>query len=59
MGSRDANRADVVVIGGGILGCSAAYHLHRAGAGRVVLVERAAESMIMKYETMRLLLLRR
>ena len=32
-------RADVVVIGGGILGCCAAYHLQRAGAGRVVLLE--------------------
>ncbi len=32
--------ADVVVIGGGIVGCSAAYHLAAAGAGRVVLVER-------------------
>ncbi len=34
--------ADVVVIGGGIIGCSAAYHLARMGAGRVVLLERAA-----------------
>ncbi len=34
--------ADVVVIGGGIIGCSAAYHLARVGAGRVVLLERAA-----------------
>ncbi|MGZ8572138.1 MAG: NAD(P)/FAD-dependent oxidoreductase [Actinomycetota bacterium] len=34
--------ADVVVIGGGIVGCSAAYHLAAAGAGRVVLVEREA-----------------
>ena len=38
-----AETADVVVIGGGILGCSAAYHLHKAGAGRVVLVEQAAD----------------
>jgi len=35
--------ADVVVIGGGILGCSAAYHLHKAGAGRVVLVEQVPD----------------
>lgn len=35
--------ADVVVIGGGILGCSAAYHLHKAGVERVVLVEQAPE----------------
>ncbi|PWM23216.1 MAG: FAD-binding oxidoreductase [Oscillospiraceae bacterium] len=32
--------ADVVVIGGGIIGCSIAYHLKKKGAGRVVLVER-------------------
>jgi sarcosine oxidase subunit beta len=32
--------ADVAVIGGGIVGCSAAYHLAMAGAGRVVLLER-------------------
>jgi glycine/D-amino acid oxidase-like deaminating enzyme len=35
-----ADRADVAVIGGGIVGVSAAYHLARAGAGRVVLLER-------------------
>ena len=34
--------ADVVVIGGGIVGCSAAYHLAAAGTGRVVLLEREA-----------------
>lgn len=33
--------ADVVVIGAGIVGCSAAYHLAAAGAGHVVLLERA------------------
>lgn len=33
--------ADVVVVGGGIVGVSAAYHLAHAGAGRVVLLERA------------------
>lgn len=32
--------ADVVVIGGGIIGCSIAYNLCKRGAGKVVLVER-------------------
>lgn len=32
--------ADVVVVGGGIIGCSTAYNLARLGAGKVVLVER-------------------
>lgn len=32
--------ADVVVIGAGIVGCSAAYHLAAAGAGRVALLDR-------------------
>ena len=32
--------ADVVVIGGGVYGCSVAYNLVRLGAGRVVLLER-------------------
>jgi sarcosine oxidase subunit beta len=32
--------ADIVIVGGGIVGVSAAYHLARAGAGRVVLIER-------------------
>jgi sarcosine oxidase subunit beta len=31
--------ADVVIVGGGIQGLSAAYHLARASAGRIVLVE--------------------
>jgi sarcosine oxidase subunit beta len=34
--------ADVVVIGGGVMGASSAYHLAAAGAGRVVLLEREA-----------------
>lgn len=33
--------ADVVVVGGGVVGTSAAYHLASAGAGRVLLLERA------------------
>ncbi len=33
--------ADVVVVGGGAVGASATYHLASAGAGRVVLLERA------------------
>lgn len=35
-----SNAADVVVIGGGVIGVSTAFHLARAGAGRVVLLER-------------------
>ncbi len=31
----------MVVVGGGIVGCSAAYHLAAAGAGDVLLLERA------------------
>jgi sarcosine oxidase subunit beta len=37
-----AEHADVVVIGGGLFGTSIAYQLSRRGAGRVVLLERAA-----------------
>ncbi len=32
--------ADVVVVGGGVVGASAAYHLAAAGAGRILLLER-------------------
>jgi glycine/D-amino acid oxidase-like deaminating enzyme len=35
--------ADVVVVGGGVVGASAAYHLAAAGAGSVLLLERAAQ----------------
>jgi sarcosine oxidase subunit beta len=34
--------ADVVVVGAGIVGCSAAYHLAAAGAGRVLVIDRLA-----------------
>lgn len=34
--------ADIVVVGGGAVGVSAAYHLAAAGAGRVLLLEREA-----------------
>ena len=39
----DATRtADIVVIGGGVIGCSTAYNLVRHGAKKVVLLERKA-----------------
>lgn len=34
--------ADIIIIGGGVMGTSIAYHLARQGAGRVVLLERGA-----------------
>ena len=43
MSTVNISRADVVVIGGGIFGCCAAYHLRQAGVGTVVLLERAPE----------------
>jgi sarcosine oxidase subunit beta len=33
--------ADIVIVGGGVVGASAAYHLAAAGAGSVLLLERA------------------
>ena len=33
-------RADVVIIGGGVVGCSVAYHLTKLGITDVVLLER-------------------
>jgi sarcosine oxidase subunit beta len=35
-----SQNADVVVIGGGVVGTSTAFHLAKAGAGKVVLLER-------------------
>ena len=34
------SRADVVIIGGGVVGCSIAYHLTKLGIRDVVLLER-------------------
>ncbi|WP_371370894.1 NAD(P)/FAD-dependent oxidoreductase [Sporomusa aerivorans] len=34
------NHADIVVIGGGVVGCSIAYNLAKAGAGQVAVIER-------------------
>ncbi len=39
-GGRLPDRARVVVVGGGVIGCSVAYHLAKAGWRDVVLVER-------------------
>lgn len=36
-----AEQADVVVVGGGVIGTSAAFHLAKAGAGKVLLLERS------------------
>jgi glycine/D-amino acid oxidase-like deaminating enzyme len=38
-GRRPPDRADIVVVGGGIAGAAAAYELARRGAGRIVLLE--------------------
>lgn len=38
--SESAEIADIVVIGGGVMGASIAYHLARAGSGKIVLLER-------------------
>ena len=35
-----ARTYDAIVIGGGVMGASIAFHLARAGAGRIALVER-------------------
>ncbi len=36
----ETTTADIVVIGGGVIGCSTAYNLAKHGAGKVVLLER-------------------
>jgi sarcosine oxidase subunit beta len=41
MSARTPAGADVVVVGAGIVGCAAAYHLAAAGAGSVLLLDRA------------------
>lgn len=33
-------QADVVIIGGGVIGCSIAYNLAKLGVGKVVVIER-------------------
>lgn len=40
MTSKAARTADIVIVGGGVLGCSTAYSLAKYGAGKVVLLER-------------------
>ena len=39
--ARHPSQAKAVIVGGGIVGCSTAYHLARLGYGEVVLLERA------------------
>ena len=38
--SRMSERADIVIIGAGIMGCSVAYHLAARGAGRIIVLEK-------------------
>ena len=40
MAAQLPDRASIVIIGGGIVGCSVAYHLARRGVSDVVLLER-------------------
>src|SRR5262245_13756564 len=41
MGATMATTGDVLVVGGGVIGCSIAFHLARRRVGRVVLLEKA------------------
>ena len=34
--------ADIIIIGGGVVGCSTAYNLAKRGAGKIRLLERGA-----------------
>ena len=40
MAKTPPNRADVVIVGGGVIGCSLAYHLGKLGLTDTVLLER-------------------
>lgn len=40
MGARIPEKAEVVIVGGGVAGCSVAYHLTKLGVADVVLLER-------------------
>lgn len=40
--SEPADRADVVIVGAGAMGCSLAFHLARAGVPRVIVVDKGA-----------------
>ena len=42
MADQAPHRAQVVIIGGGVHGCSVAYHLAKAGLKDVVLLEQGA-----------------
>ena len=41
MTASEGKTADIVIVGGGIMGASLAWHLARRGAGRVTLLERS------------------
>jgi sarcosine oxidase, subunit beta len=39
-GGKTTGRADIVIVGAGIMGCSIAWHLSQRGAGRIIVLER-------------------